>query len=212
MFKGVKKAVFVCAHCDDEQVCAGTLHRLVRSGVTVHVLSATTAALQTTLIGVEDYDDVNKNEWRESMKIIGAVGWIYGIYPSSDFYPHRQKLCQWVYGYLVREEYDLAIILSPEDENPAHKIMGEECERVMRGRVPTVLRCQFPWNYSSGRGNVFVELSPGDLEAKEKVCLAYKSQSFRYNYREIFMSQARMEGLSVKVPYAEKFELLRAVI
>ena len=42
LFQNVKKAVFIGAHTDDEMICAGTLRKLVKSGVEVKVIAFST--------------------------------------------------------------------------------------------------------------------------------------------------------------------------
>ena len=215
MIGRIKKAIFFCAHTDDEGICAGTLHRLVRQGAEVRVCAFTTAATKEDRRGIHD-EGVTElmTEFEDSMKALGITEyWCGGMRPSaSAIQEHRQMVCQSIYNTVEVVKPDLVITLSPEDENPAHRVIGEECERVMRGRVPLLWRCQYPWNYAIGKQNVFVELSAEDVEAKRRSIQAYQSQRFRYNYEEIFMHQIRVDGLSVKVPYAEKFELVRAVV
>jgi hypothetical protein len=132
--------------------------------------------------------------------------------PSVDLTPFAQDICQVAFDFCEKEKPNVAFILSPEDENTAHAIVGRECERVLRGRVPIAIRCQFAWNYSIGRHNLFMSLSEEDLRAKQAVIDAYESQKFRYEYGEMLMNYTRADGLSVKVNAAEKFEILRAVV
>lgn len=214
MIDGLKKVVFVGAHCDDEFICAGTLRRLVRQGCQVSMVSFSMAASANDRTG-KNTNPPSKREWYESTDRIGCC-WRDipdgGIIPSCDFEPHKQRIGQYVYDLCETFKPDAVITLSPEDENPAHSIVGTQCERVTRGRVPIHIRCQFPWNYGLGRPNLYVSLGDEDLECKAAVIDCYKSQAFRYNYREMLMSYARADGLSVKVPYAEKFELIRGVV
>ena len=214
MLSALKSAVMFCAHTDDEMVCAGTLHRLARMGCEVTLVAFSFAATKDDRAGTEDSLFLVDPEWRNSLRIIGAQQYpVKPIIPSADFQPYRQRICQDVYDYCESKKPDLAIILSPHDENTAHSIVGIECERVMRGRVPHVWRCQFPWNYGKGDNpNLYVELSLDDLIAKQRVIEAYKSQQFRYNYGEMLLSYCRADGLSVKVERAEKFEVVRSVV
>lgn len=206
-----KRVMVLTAHCDDEVCCAGTLHRLVRQGCKLYVIAFATAALQTDRQG-NGFNETNKLEWIQSLGRIGVESmWHMDIRPSSDFQPHRQRICQRIFDEVESFKPDVVFTLSPEDENTAHAIVGVESERVMRGRVPTVIRCQFPWNYGIGRPNLYVKLSEEDLACKRAVINAYQSQLWRYQYEEMLLGYARADGLSVKCEYAERFEIIRSV-
>ena len=213
MLNGIKRAVFFGAHTDDEIVAAGTLHRLARSGCEVHVVTFGPAAIQEDRRGNHASYGVVEKEWRESMNLIGvAQRTLLGYVPSATLHERGQEVADEAFGYVEHHKPDLCFILSPEDENPAHAEVGRQCERVMRGRVPHVVRCQFPWNYATGRPNLFVKLEEEDLRVKKAVIDAYQSQKFRYRYSDILMNYAIADGLSLKVEAVEKFELIRAVI
>lgn len=215
MLTGIKRAVFFGAHTDDEMICAGTLHRLVRGGCEVTVVSFSPAAVEADRTGGLVSAERVEPEWRSALSIIGARGRFCPMSwwaPSARLHEHGQDIAQYAYDYCEVERPDLAFILSPEDENPAHAEVGRQCERVMRGRVPHVVRCQFPWNYGLGRPNLYVGLDIQDMDAKRRVINAYQSQKFRYDYEAMLLAYACADGLSVKLPAAEKFELLRSVV
>ena len=121
-------------------------------------------------------------------------------------------IADWMFRYLENRKPDVVFTLSPHDENPAHAVVGQQTERVARGRVPTLLRVHMPWNYNSGHCNLYVELDGSDLECKRAVINCYQSQRFRYNYEELLMAQTLADGLAVKVPAAERFEIVRSVL
>lgn len=214
MLDMIKKAVFFGAHTDDEMIAAGTLHRLVRKGAAVKVVAFSTAAVKEDRKGGSHSFAVVEDEWRSSMKLIGAGGYVFRtFFPSAELEKFRQEIADEAFTFCETWKPDAAFILSPDDENPAHAVVGRQCERVMRGRVPLVIRCNFPWNYSMGRSNLFVRLDESDLECKRAVIRAYESQKWRYRYEEMLISYAIADGLSVKVtPAAEKFEIIREVV
>lgn len=215
MLSGIRKAVAFFAHSDDEMICAGTLHRLARSGCEVTVVTFAPAATESDRTGTQASAEILLPEWQRSMEIIGAKGRFCPLSiwnPSSRLAEQGQAIADYAFGYCEAEKPDAAFILSPEDENPAHSVVGIQCERVMRGRVPLTIRCHFPWNYGLGRPNLYVRLDTEDLGAKRGVIGAYRSQAFRYNYADMLMDYVRADGLSVKVPAAEKFELVRGVV
>lgn len=214
MFPGIKSAVFFGAHTDDEMIAAGTLHRLNREGIIVHMVTFSPAGTKDYPNG--DYmfqDGPPYDEWRKSCDRMGVFSKkCVGLTPSKSLHTRGQEIADDAFQVVKVVQPDLCFILSPDDENPAHAEVGRQCERVMRGRVPFVVRCQFPWNYSIGRANLFVSLSPEDVQCKQDVINCYQSQLFRYRYENMLLAQCRADGLSVKVEYAEKFELLRGVV
>lgn len=211
--RNLKKVVFFGAHTDDEMVCAGTLHRLAKTGVEVHVITFAPAATVDDRTGTEKSVEIVIPEWNKALDLIGVkYRKFLQFIPSSDFSVYTQKICQEVYDYCEKHKPDATFILSPEDENTAHSVLGTECERVMRGRVPITIRCQFPWNYNVGRGNLFVVLDQEDLQVKKTVIDIYESQKFRYNYAHMFECYALADGYSVKSPPCEKFEIIRCVL
>ncbi len=215
MLNNCRKAVGFFAHTDDEMVAAGTLRRLVRQGCEVHVVTFAPAATEDDRTGGEPSLKIVVPEWNHSLDLIGVAKThrhLLACLPSSQLPSYRQEICQYVYDFCEREHPEVAFLLSPDDENPAHAVVGIEGERVMRGRVPMTIRCQFPWNYSLGRPNLYVRLDEDDLKVKKRVIQAYRSQLFRYRYEEMLLAYCKADGLSVKVEAAEKFELIRSVV
>ncbi len=216
----IKRAVFFGAHTDDEMVCAGTLHRLVKQGTEVWVVTAGPAATEHDRTGTQLSTSIVLPEWQRSLVTIGVIPDMYSpdnhrfynITPSIDLAPHRQFLAQRLFNLLEQYTFDLALILSPNDQNSGHALMGSVCEEVTRGRVPNVLRCCFPWNYGSGNPNLYITLDESSLVIKKAVIECYPSQHFRYNYGSMLLAYAVADGLSVKVPAAEKFEVVRMVL
>lgn len=218
MLLNAKKVVMFCAHTDDEIIAAGTLRRLVRQGAKVDVIAFGPCAVEEDLEGGKPSAAVAEVEWRKSLDLIGVTpaidpqyGWT-AFSPSKKLAERGQQIADYIYHSLDKWKYDTIFTLSPHDENPAHAVVGEQTERVARGRVATLIRCHYPWNYSYGHCNLFVKLEPEHLEVKRKVIQCYQSQCFRYDYETLLMHQVVADGLSVKVPAAEKFELIRSVL
>lgn len=221
MIEGVKKAIMFCAHCDDEMVCAGTLHRLARLGCEVHVVACGPAATKEDRQGSHPSARVVLPEWQASLDAIGVGPSVdrqlegcrhyLSCVPSSKLDDYKQFIADFAFALVEKVKPDAVFTLSPDDENPAHAVVGLQTERVLRGRCPLVLRCNFAWNYTLGRDNLFVRLSDEDLEVKRRVINCYQSQLWRYGYEEMLVSQAKADGLSVKVPWAEKFQIIRSV-
>lgn len=218
MLLNAKKVVFFCAHADDEVIAAGTLRRLSQQGADVDVVAFGPCAVEDDLEGGERSATVAHEEWYRSLGCINATPAIDPVHGWRQFAPSKtlagrgQQIADYMYNTIAKWRYDAIITLSPHDENPAHAVVGVQAERVARGRVATLIRCHYPWNYSYGHCNLFVQLEPEHLEVKRKVIQCYQSQRFRYDYETLLMHQVIADGLSVKVPAAEKFELIRSVV
>lgn len=208
IFDNVKKAVFIGAHTDDEMVCAGTLRKLVKIGVEVKVVIFSCAPIP----GKEKLDAENLLllEFDEAMRAIGISSRNYIIkeYDPRTLPNQEDEIRQFLYDYTVREKPDLAFVLSPEDDHQSHAMVGKSAERVMKNRVPFVLRCHYPWNFiNPGRRNFFVKLTPDEFETKITVIRAYKSQHFRYDYENLFTALVKVDGSATKTELAEAFEI-----
>ena len=208
LFQNVKKAVFIGAHTDDEMICAGTLRKLVKSGVEVKVIAFSCAPIPDK--SLERTREIICLEFLKSMEAIGVLpGNRMALnYDARTLSTHQDKIRQFLYDFTVDEKPDLALILSSEDDHQDHSIVGKSAERVMKNRVPFVIRCHYPWNFiNPGRCNFFVKLTPDEFKAKLSVIRAYRSEHFRYDYENLFTSLTRANGLATKNELAEAFEI-----
>lgn len=208
LFQNVKKAVFIGAHTDDEMICAGTLRKLVKSGVEVKVVAFSCAPIPGQ--SREQIEKTISLEFLLAMSSLGVLpknGMILG-YDARTLAAHQDKIRQFLFEFTVMEKPDLAFIQSSEDDHQDHAIIGKSAERVMKNRVPMVVRCHYPWNFiNPGRSNLFVKLTPDEFETKLAVIRAYKSQHFRYDYENLFTSLTRANGLATKNELAEALEI-----
>ncbi|KKQ91631.1 MAG: hypothetical protein UT16_C0011G0001 [Candidatus Azambacteria bacterium GW2011_GWA2_39_10] len=205
-FQNVKKAVFIGAHTDDEIICAGTLRKLVKNGVEVKVIAFSCAPIPGA--SFEKTQEILCSEFSKSMEVIGVLQGKVLNYGARMLSTHHDKIRQFLYDFTVDEKPDLAFILSSEDDHQDHSIVGKSAERVMKNRVPFVIRCHYPWNFiNPGRSNLFVKLSLDEFEVKRAVIRAYQSQHFRYDYENLFTALTRANGLATKNELAEAFEI-----
>lgn len=208
LFQNVKKAVFIGAHTDDEMICAGTLRKLVKSGVEVKVISFSCAPIPGE--SHKKTKEILSSEFSRSMETIGVLPGNGRIldYDARTLPTYHDKIRQFLYDFTLAEKPDLAFVLSPEDDHQDHSVVGKSAERVMKNRVPMVVRCHYPWNFiNPGRSNFFVKLTPDEFDAKIAVIRAYKSQHFRHEYENLFTSLTRVNGLATKNELAEAFEI-----
>lgn len=208
---GIVSVLFVGAHTDDEMVCAGSLTKLNKMGAQVHVLTFSHSATSRDRRGGKVARRAVLPEFKRSMGLLKARWRLFNW--GTDTLPNkRDAIRQTVFDFVNRRHVDMAFILSPHDDHQAHQVVGEESERVMKGRVATILRCQYPWNYRAFNPNVFVTLSDDEFQNKLAVIQCYKSQMFRYQYADMLGSYTRGDGLSIKHALSEKFELVRCVL
>jgi len=214
LLNNVRTAVFIGAHTDDEMICAGTLRKLINTGTEVHVIACSFA--RTKNDPPEVSKKILKREFASAMEILGVPEerrWLLDL-ETRNLPQQREIIRQSVYDFVEKNHPDIAFVLSPNDDHQDHQVVGEESERVMKGRVGSVIRCQYPWNYKMFHPNLYVLLSEEEIQAKLKLIGAYQSQMFRYDYVDLFRSFARADALSIKenAAGAEKFEILRSVI
>lgn len=214
MMTKTKIALFVGAHTDDEVVCAGSLTKLRQLGMEIHVITFANSSTLNDRRGGPTSRRILEREWNDAMDILGVrpKNRILLNYGTDRLPDRRNAVRQYVFDCVERIKPKMAFILSPHDDHQAHQVVGEESERVMKGRVNIILRCQYPWNYRSYNPNVFVGLDEDQFYTKLRVMQMYKSQAFRYKYVELFEAYTRGDGLSVKREFAEKFELVRWVL
>ncbi|MDP3947246.1 MAG: PIG-L family deacetylase [bacterium] len=211
LLENIKSALFVGAHTDDEMICSGTLARLVGHGANVHIISFSFARID----GMPEAQskEILKKEFAAAMDILGipeANRWLPD-FETRELPENRSAVRQYVYDFVTRVRPDAAFLLSPYDEHQDHQTVGEECERAAKGRVPLIVRCQYPWNYRSFNPNLYISLTDKEFQVKLAHIKAYRSQAFRYDYEKLFGSYAVGDGVSVRRQIAEKFEIVRCV-
>lgn len=208
----IKKVLFIGAHTDDEIICAGTLFKLRRMGAEISLLTFSNSSTQKDPLGEGQARKTLIREYIKSTKLLGVKRFQLFNFGCDKIPQAQDEIRQIIYDYVNEFRPNLAFVLSPNDDHQAHQVVGRESERVMKGRVDVILRCQYPWNYRSFNPNVFVTLTPYDFRVKMDVIDCYKSQAFRYKYKKLFEHFTKGDGLSVKRDLAEKFELVRFVL
>lgn len=212
MLDAAKKVLFVGAHTDDEMIAAGTLRRLVKSGAEVFMRAFSSARIDGK--SAEESYEILACEYADAMRVLGVPerNWQILGYETRTLPERCPEIRQELYDLVAAMRFDVAFIPSPEDDHQDHAVVGREAERVMKGRVGSIIRYQYPWNLSPLEANLFVALSPDEIAAKTALIRAYRSQHYRYRYMELFLAAARLAGLSVKREYAEQFKIIRAVV
>jgi LmbE family N-acetylglucosaminyl deacetylase len=115
----------------------------------------------------------------------------------------------------LRDEYDLVVTHVATDTNQDHRQVAEEAARVYKAHA-TLLGGEFPNNDLGGfTPQVYVALSPREVEAKARMVEHYRSQDFGgrpYVDGEVVRALARLRGSQIREPAAEAFAVLGRVV
>ncbi len=211
MTLGTLKTVLVLApHPDDLELgCGGTIARLIEEGV--RVVSATFSLCEDSL----------PPGWPKGVREVEARKAIRELpLPQEDLliyrYPVRRlaNFRQEILDDLVKLDGDLSPDLvfmpSTEDLHQDHSTVAIEGLRAFKGT--SIYAYEMPWNNMVFRTSAFVALSEQQLERKVCALSHYESQRDRaYMSESSVRSQARTRGVQIGVPFAETFDVIRAI-
>jgi LmbE family N-acetylglucosaminyl deacetylase len=114
----------------------------------------------------------------------------------------------------LRDDYDLVVTHAPTDTNQDHRQVAEEATRVFKAHT-TLWGGEFPNNdVGQFSPQVYVALSPGDLDAKERMVKNYHSQDFGgrpYTDGQVVRALARLRGSQIREAAAEAFAVIGRV-
>jgi len=212
------RILFVGAHCDDIELCAGGL--LVRacfaeSRVGVLVFSDHRGVLDeaTARQARREFDD--NLAWLRSESGNDVRDHSGEMMPAcrGAFEAERARL----YAALeaLRNDYDLVVTHTATDTNQDHQQVAAEAARVFKAHA-TVLGGEFPNNDVGGfTPQVFVALSARELEAKARMVENYRSQDFGgrpYVDAGVVRALARLRGSQIREAAAEAFAVATRVV
>jgi LmbE family N-acetylglucosaminyl deacetylase len=213
-----ERILFIGAHCDDvELLGGGMLARACFARRRVGVL------VFSDHRGVLDEAAANRarNEFRDNLT------WLHGE-SGTEVRDHSGPMlsaCRGAFqserGALyaameaLRDDYDLVITHPPSDTNQDHRQVAEEAARVFKAHA-TLLGGEFPNNDLGGFApQVYVALTPRDVEAKARMVAHYRSQDFGgrpYIDGEVVRALARLRGSQIREPAAEAFVVIGRVV
>jgi LmbE family N-acetylglucosaminyl deacetylase len=213
-----ERILFVGAHCDDIELCAGgLLARACFAGAHVGVL------VFSDHRGV--LDEATARQARR--EFWDNIAWLRSE-SSNDVRDHSSEMlpaCQGAFeakrGRLyaaleaLRNEYDLVVTHAATDTNQDHQQVAAEAPRVFKAHA-TLLGGEFPNNDVGGfTPQVFVALSARELEAKARMVEHYRSQDFGgrpYVDADVVRALARLRGSQIREPAAEAFAVATRVV
>lgn len=208
-----ERILFVGAHCDDiELLAGGLLARACLAGRHVGVLVFSdhrgvldeTAAAQAR---AEFEDNLSWLQAESGTPIQNHCGAMLRAC-RGDFQTQRES----IYAAMeaLRGQYDLVVTHAAADTNQDHRQVWEEAARVFKAHA-TLLGGEFPNNdLGDFRAQVYVALSPRELEAKVRMVMRYRSQDFGgrpYIDEGVVRALARLRGSQIREAAAEAFTL-----
>jgi LmbE family N-acetylglucosaminyl deacetylase len=213
-----ERILFVGAHCDDIELCAGgLLARACVAGSRVGVL------VFSDHRGVVDEKTARqaRREFRDN------IAWLR-TESDNDVRDHSSEMlpaCQGafegerarLYAALetLRDEYDLVVTHAATDTNQDHCQVAAEATRVFKAHA-TLLAGEFPNNDVGGfTPQVYVALSARELEAKAHLVENYRSQNFGgrpYVDAELVRALALLRGSQIREPAAEAYAVAGRIV
>jgi len=200
----------LAAHTDDEFGCAGTIARLVRSGVHVRYI-AMSRCEESVPKGFPE--DVLEGECRASCDALGLQPNDVDIWRLRvrHFPAHRQEILERLYAFNRDWRPDLVLAPSMSDMHQDHATVSTEAFRAFKHS--TLLGYELPQNLISFEHSAFVALSEEDFAKKILAVKAYKSQAHRaYATEEFSRSLAIVRGAQANTGLAEAFEVIRLIL
>ena len=222
--KKIMNYLIVASHPDDETLGAGgTMFKLSQAGHTVHVCILSSHAEARRM---RPADSELSRDIRDSLKILGVKGVIYGEFPNIELntVPHL-KLVQFIEEAIVETGAQVIMTHHPRDLNNDHVHTSLACQAAARlfqrrGDVAPLRELLFmevpsatDWALdSSGRcfvPNVFIEIGEEGVSKKIEALSAYRGVMRQYPHprcREALKGLAAFRGGQAGLTYAEAFE------
>lgn len=205
-----KRALILCPHTDDEFGCAGTIIRLLRSGVDVHY-AALSRCEESVPAGYPV--DALEHECRACMNRLGVAPEQVQVFDQRvrHFPANRQEILELLVRLRREIEPDLVLLPASFDMHQDHSTVYNEGFRAFKHA--TILGYELPQNLISFVSSAFIALTDSDMQRKVDALQQYHSQEFRpYAAAEFIRSLALVRGVQCNNNYAEAFELIRLVV
>jgi LmbE family N-acetylglucosaminyl deacetylase len=205
-----KRALILCPHTDDEFGCAGTITRLLHSGVDVHY-AALSRCEESVPVGFAP--DVLEHECRACLNELGvSPGQVHVFGHRVRHFPaQRQEILELLVRLRREIEPDFVLLPASFDTHQDHSTVYQEGFRAFKHS--TILGYELPQNLISFASTAFIALSEEDMERKICALEHYRSQEFRpYASAHFIRSLASVRGVQCNATYAEAFELTRLVV
>jgi len=213
MFRNGRIALVLAPHTDDAELgCGGTIAKMLRHGMEVHIAAFSTAAESVPEgFGLESI----KEEFVESCQSFGIPDdqvYVYD-FPVRKLSYHRQEVLDDLIFLRKKIDPDMVYVPATFDLHQDHQVLNAEGLRAFKER--TLLGYELPWNHISFDATGFVELGDEDVAAKWRALQCYKTQLFleRPYFTEKFIEGlAAVRGTQIHKKYAEAFQVLKVCL
>jgi len=214
------RILFVGAHCDDiELLAGGVLTRACSapgSRVGVLVFSDHRGVVSDELARQAREEFRANLRWLESETGASIEDHTDAILPACRGAFESERGSLYVAMERLRDRYDVVVTHSAADTNQDHRQVAEEAARVFKAHA-SLLAGEFPTSdLGSVAAQVYVELSPRELDAKVRMIGGYKSQQFGgrpYFDEAVIRALATLRGSQVRATAAEAFSISgRAIV
>jgi LmbE family N-acetylglucosaminyl deacetylase len=210
VIKAASRVLVLAPHTDDAELgCGGTIARLLRSGVEVHLAAFSTCE---DSLPPGAHATQLRDEFMEAMAVFGVPEKNLSVFGFRvrHLSSHRQEVLEEIVKLRKQVDPDVVFLPSGSDLHQDHQVLYSEGIRAFKER--TVWGYELPWNHIRFSAQAFVTLERSDLETKWEALKAYKSQlelKRPYFSWEFIEGLARIRGVQVKAEYAEAFEVVR---
>lgn len=226
------RVVFFGAHCDDNEVCAGGLMRMLADQGHEVISAYATTFRRGRMVDGKPEDEVRRAESTAACKLLGA---------APRFFPYAHEdlekpladgtTLSEMAAWLTEVKPDIVVTQWPVDTHPNHRSVAEAVLAAYRhsGHVwgqdnPSVNKAEPSWNLYFYEANTFTKWD--DLESlafcpnvyldiatvrdrKKRVVETFKSQA-SYNLWDVQDNMHAQRGKECGSQYAEAFFLVEA--
>jgi LmbE family N-acetylglucosaminyl deacetylase len=206
----MKKLLVLAPHMDDENICAGSIAKLMENGYEVHCAAFTAAENSVPKPLPRDALAI---DFEKSIKILGIKksNVIKFSYEVREFSYVRQKILENMVVMSREIAPDLVFTTSSFDFHQDHKVIHDESIRAFR--TSSILGYEVMWNNINFRADVFIPLEKRHIDKKLKIAKNYISQrARRKGDLNFFKDLAKVRGAMIGVKYAECFEAIRLIM
>ncbi len=196
-----QRVLVLSPHCDDAEVSSGgAIARFLREGREVHVLVLGLAA------------GASPSEFEAGMAQLGVPkeNCYRRGFPVRTMMANRQEILDLFLAAAKMIQPDLVIAPSLRDMHQDHQVVAQEALRAFKNGC-TVLGWEYPWNALTFNTSCFIEITEADMERKIAAIQEYHSQAKDYMRPEFIRAWAITNGVAIKAPYAECFEVARLI-
>jgi LmbE family N-acetylglucosaminyl deacetylase len=212
------RILFVGAHCDDiELIAGGLLARACFAGrrVGVLVFSDHRGVLDLATAERARAEFLENVAWLRNESGAKIVDHSDRMLPACRGAFESERGALYAAMEALRSDYDLVVTHPPTDTNQDHRQVATEAARVFKAHA-SLLGGEFPNNdLGAFAPQVYVALSPREVDAKVRIVGHYRSQDFGgrpYIDADVVRALLKVRGSQIREPAAEAFSVVGRVV